>query len=420
MGLRSMFRDIPRAFAIDSFTEHPGITEQLLAAQGARAGMGHVLSVREALAIPAVWRSCSLIANLTGTFTMLAYRNGSRMAEPPRLIQRPDPFRTSRAFYRDTAWNLATRGEAIWYVGAFDPDGIPLSLLNTDPAEWMVDWSEKSLGTREYRWRDAEVPANRVRHITFAQESGSARGIGPLQMCGAALTVAREAEEWAARFFDCPVPAIALIPNRPVDKEEAEGILEIWNLRAGNTARVISAADVKPINVSPEAAQLTESRLQNVGEVARMFGLPAKLLEYAVAGSSLTYQNAGDVAADLIRFCLSPGYLEPIEQEMSDLLTRSTVARFDVDGIQRADAKSRMEIHTLAITAGIYDAAHAAQIEGITAGSAGARPHPAQHCGCEAARRASHDEGSPIPRSEHRRGTAEHLAPPFPLRARHR
>lgn len=371
-----MFREARHAFAIDPNTAYPSIDAQLLAVQGLRAGVGHVLSVREALSLPAVWRSCSLIANLTGSFQMLAYRNGERMAEPPRIVQRPDPFRTARAFYRDTAWNLATRGEAIWYLGAFDPDGIPLSILNTPPHEWQVDWKDEPLGLRSYRWRDADVDAKRVRHLTFAQESGSPRGVGPLQLCGAALTVAREAEEWAARFFDSPVPSIALIPNRPVDKEEAEGILEIWNLRAGNTARVISAADVKPINVSPEAAQLTESRLQNVGEVARMYGLPAKLLEYSVAGSSLTYSNAGDVATDLIRFCLAPGYLEPIEQELSDLLTRSTVARFDVDGIQRADAKSRMEIHTLAIAAGIYDAAYAAQIEGVVPGSAELAPVP--------------------------------------------
>jgi phage portal protein BeeE len=97
-------------------------------------------SIREALGVPAIYRAVSLIANTTGALTLEAYRRGRRLddGDRPRLIVRPDPFTTPRDFYRDTAWNMATRGEAWWWVAKRDFDDIPLSLINVPPSEVRV------------------------------------------------------------------------------------------------------------------------------------------------------------------------------------------------------------------------------------------------------------------------------------------
>ena len=126
-----------------------------------------------------------------------------------------------------------------------------------------------------------------------------------------------------------------------------------WVGRPARQPRVVSGVKVEAFAFDAEQAQLSQARLDNVGEVARMFGIPGKLLEYGVPGSSLTYQNLAAVGDDLVRFCLAPGYLEPVEQAMSDLLTRSTVARYDVAGLFRADYEARARVYRTALGEGV-------------------------------------------------------------------
>ena len=72
---------------------------------------------------------------------------------------------------------------------------------------------------------------------------------------------------------------------------------------------------------------------------------------------------------DFQRRCLSPHYLEPIEQEMSDLLTRSTAARFNLKQLLRADPKTRAEVYEKLVPLGIMSADEARQAEGFNPGA---------------------------------------------------
>lgn len=155
--------------AIDSFADTPGLTEQLLRVQGLRTSSSWApVGLRDALAIPAVFRAVTLISNLIGTFTLEAWRNGVRMAEPPRIVQRPDPFRTARDFWRSIGWNLATRGEADLYIGARDSDGLPLSVLSIPPAELQgryEDPRDELVHRVSWEWRNVPIPSSSIVQI---------------------------------------------------------------------------------------------------------------------------------------------------------------------------------------------------------------------------------------------------------------
>ena len=66
-----------------------------------------------------------------------------------------------------------------------------------------------------------------------------------------------------------------------------------------------------------------------------------------------------------------------IEQAISDLLTRSTVARFNLKQLLRADPKTRAEVHKTYIEAGVYGPEVAARDEGQEPGSVDYAPVPA-------------------------------------------
>src|SRR6185369_9814784 len=193
--------------AIDSFVDHPGLTEQLLAVQGLNSRPWRAASIREALGVPSNFRSVALIANTTGSLAMEAYRNGTLLdpTDTPRLIQRPDPFRIPRDFYRDTAFDQATRGEYWWWIAARDIDDSPLSVIRIAPWEIKVEQTGDRLRPRIF-WGTREMKLRDLRHGTFLPDPNSLtgpwqRGVGPLQLCGAAISVQVESDQWAANFF---------------------------------------------------------------------------------------------------------------------------------------------------------------------------------------------------------------------------
>jgi HK97 family phage portal protein len=338
-------------------------------------------SIREALGVPAIYRAVSLISNTTGALTLEAYRRGRRLDDEdrPRLIVRPDPFTTPRDFYRDTAWNMATRGEAWWWVAMRDADRVPLSLINVPPSEVRVEENTRDLRYPIIHWRNRRMRNEDMRQITLNREPGEYRGIGPLQVCGAAVSVAVEAQEWAANLFASGgVPPVVLKAMTSLSDEEAAALKAAWIANPVNMPQVIDDGieDVKTLAVNTESAQMLDSRDHQNGDAARMFGIPASLLDHTAPGSNLTYQNLETEWAKFVRGGLWPNYLEPIEQAMSDLLTRSTVSRFNVDALLRADIKTRYEVYKLGTEAGVIVPEEARQIEGFDPGDIENAPVP--------------------------------------------
>lgn len=365
--------------SIDSFSSMPGLTEQLLYAQGLRSQPWRAMTPRDALTVPAYQRAVTLIAGLMGGLPLQSYRNGALENPTPRIVARPDPFQIARNFLFGIGWNMASRGEAVLYAAGVDGDGEPVSILNLPLHELQVEWWDDSQLERRWSWRGRELARERVRHIPYILQPGELRGVGPLQLTGAALSVAVEADEWAARYFgEGGIVATHLHSESRLSDKEADAIRDRW-IEQRSSVRVTSGGllTAATLGADPKQLQLVESRLHSRGEAAVAFGIPGKLLEYAAQGSSLTYENVGDLLTEFARATLSPMYLVPVEQSITDLLVRSRTVRFDLMELLRPDPKTRFDIHAIAIDKGIYPPEYAAQVEGIVPGAASTAPIPA-------------------------------------------
>jgi len=104
-------------------------TLERLSGSTVRSGVWRRVSVREALGVPAIHRAVAIISSTTGMLSVQAYRNGVIMDEPPRIISRPDPYETPRAFYGGTAADMAKYGEFVWWISTTDTDGLASSLI---------------------------------------------------------------------------------------------------------------------------------------------------------------------------------------------------------------------------------------------------------------------------------------------------
>jgi len=395
--LRDMFApgipDAPETRSGDSIAD-------LVARLGYSARPWRPASAREALGVPAIFRAVSLIAGVTGALSLDVYRRGVKIdaEDRPRIVVRPDPLAKPRTFFRNTGWNLATLGESWWWVSKRNPSTLEaLSLLNLDPKEVFVEENERDPRFPDVTWRNLTTkrptPVNMkaasvddFRHLTFMQLPGELRGVGPLQLCGAAISVAVESQEFAANFYGEGGYASTIIKasgtlgvTEDADGQtEADRLRAAWVSGANNVPKVIDQGIESVEEHEPDVARVQAllARDYSNGEAARMFGMPGSLLDYSTPGSSLTYQSIEGEFMKWVRAGLWPYFLEEIEQEMSDLLTRSSVARFNIDALERADIKTRYEVYSLGITAGVLTPELAQEKEGIVAGDVENAPIP--------------------------------------------
>ena len=344
-------------------------------------------SVSEALGVPSIHRCVTLISSTTGMLSMQGYRDGELMAAAPPLVARPDPFRTPGEFYAGTAANMAKYGEFVWWIASRDGDGRASALVLVPLNELKVEENKANRLFPIYQWGNvrstrfsAANPSGQFVHNKYPlSEPFALRGRGPLQLCNAATSVTVEAQTWAANFYaEGGNPSINLHDPGGLETEEAEKLREQWVSTPANTPQVTSGGlELREVPGNENGAQMLEARQHNNGDAARMFGVPGSLVEYQQPGSSLTYQNLEGEFTKFVKVCLQPLYLELIEQAMSDLLSRSTTARFNVNGFLRGDSMTRFRVHKLAIDAGIYDQAYAQRAEGIIPGDVEFAPVPA-------------------------------------------
>jgi phage portal protein BeeE len=365
-GLIDPFRVETRSaapFSVSYLPEYPSLQTQISTVTGWRRAHGYgPPTVAEALGVPSILSCVSLIQGTVGQLTAEGWRNGVRMAESPRIISRPDPESTPRDFYASSGFNMAAYGEAVWCIGSFDGDGLAQSLVVVPLKELKVEENPSNRRRARYIWGDGTPeqivstrwtpvnPTGRFVHVKYMPQAGQLRGEGPLQIAGAATSVSVEAQQWAANFYrGGGYPSMNLHSETELEDTEADELANAWANKPSNWPRVTSGdIEAKEFGVNPQGAQMLDARTHQDGESARMFRIPGTLVEYNAAGSSLTYQNIGEVFTFFVKSCLQPLYLEPIENALSDLLPRTTVSRFNVDAFNRPDMKSRWEVYDIA------------------------------------------------------------------------
>jgi HK97 family phage portal protein len=384
-----------RMRTIDPFHDFPDLDAQLLAVQGLSPRPWRAAGLREALGVPSILGAVTLITNTVGSLTMRALKNEVEVPpeDRPRVIVRPDPNKRADEFYSQTAYNLATRGEWWWWVAKRDADGNAIALVNIPPEQISVEQNAQNILRPKITWngvgagKSVQMPNRDMVQGTYLRDGSGLRGLGPLQLCGAAISVAVEAQEWAANFYADggqtglvihSADELADDPNDPDGLTEAERFAAAWAAKGNNRPRVVDprVAEIQQLDFNPQGAQMLDARMYQNGDTARMFMIPGELLEYAISGSSLTYQNLSNVYEDFLRRCLRPNYLSKIESAMSDLIPRAFAGRFDTDALTLADVKTRYDAYLVGIQAGILTPEQAQAFEGIAPGDTDNAPVP--------------------------------------------
>jgi HK97 family phage portal protein len=114
--------------------------------------------------------------------------------------------------------------------------------------------------------------------------------------------------------------------------------------------------------VSPDEAQFLDSQRFTVEQIARIYGIFPEMIGGATSGSSVTYANREQRAADFLTFGLMP-YLIALEDGLSGLVPGPNRVKFNVDGVLRSDLKTRYEAHAIGIDSGFLTIDEVRQLE---------------------------------------------------------
>lgn len=340
------------------------------------------ITERSALALDSVYRAVTVLQAAGKQISLDAWRDGSQLEgrDLPTIVATPGPDLTPTALIAETIASLALRGNAYWLIGRTN-DGRANSLRVLDPTQ-CLPVLEPATGERTVQWRGRAWTSQDLRHLRLTYVPGCAEGLGPIQACARSLRGASDMASYASQWTHAGgVPTGVLSTDQPITAAQAADAKRAWNesnSQSGGVAVIGAGLKYSPLHLTPSEIQFLESRAFDVLAVGRMFGIPAHMLLAAVNGSSLTYQNVNDAATDFIRWTLM-AYLREIEDALTAIVPRGTTVRFNLDALLRANPSARMSTHKTAIDAGIYSAAYARRIEGITDPTAATTPKEPAH-----------------------------------------
>lgn len=329
------------------------------------------VSADTALTLTAVYRAVDIIATSISGLRLETFRYASGLEQKipnPLLVNNPSLEDTRRDFMFMTAVSLLLDGNAFWLKTPDTRGGTNnLTILPANAVGVRLDGVNGLTGRKVFDYMGETYGTDRIQHLKAFSRAGVLRGISPIQSCSKDIASIIDLRDFAANWFSSGgVPTGVLKTNLQLSKDDAEAMTAVWHNKQQNRQIAVlgSGFEYQAVALSPRDALFTDVQAQAVQQVARMFGIPARMLLTGVDGSSDTYSNMVDEIQVFYRTSLM-SYLNTIEDALSACLPRGTATRFVFEDLFRADPAGRIEMYANAIAAGIMTVEEVRLKEGL-------------------------------------------------------
>lgn len=346
---------------------------------------GKPVTLESALTLSAVMACVRLISETIATLPNVLYerqKDESRVAARDHdlysvLHDSPNADQTAVEFWEGEAAKVCLVGNAVSFKNQ-RPDG---SVISLDPlAPQAVSWRVTQDGELLYAINDrgkieTGIPADKVFHVKgFGMDRYT--GLSPLSYARHTIGAAMAAEETAGRFLGKGLNVSGFLKTGgtvledPQRKQWAE-VLEKYqgSENAGKLLTLEGDFDFVPVTMPLKDAQLLESRKFAVEEVCRHFRTFPILIGHASDGQTMW----GSGVEQIMLAWLTTGlrtYLARFDAAINKrLLLLKDRARFyseiNVEGLLRADTKTRAEFYSVVAQNGIYERAELRRRENL-------------------------------------------------------
>jgi HK97 family phage portal protein len=372
-------RDLDASSGWDRYIK--GILNQL------RTASGVSVTPDAAMRVGVFFACVRLLAEDEAKLPLVTYRRipgGGREPAPDfylydLLHRSPNPRMTSVELRETVGGHLVARGNGFIYK-VLDGSGRILSMwpLRPDRMEVLEDPFGRDPGELIYRYtlpngEQRVFSSDWIIHLRGFGNDGIS-GYSPITQAREAIGAAAAAEKYAASFFgNDATPRLVLKTKKSYKDENAiKNIRKSWEERfQGIDRRHLIAIleedmDVETIGLSPEDSQLLTTREFSVEDIARWFRLPPHKVGHLKRS---TFSNIEHQSLEYLTDSLLP-WLVRWEQRLAlDCLTeaerRTLFVEHKVEGLLRADFKTRMDGYRIAREMGLMSVNEIRQLENL-------------------------------------------------------
>jgi HK97 family phage portal protein len=325
----------------------------------------------QALTLTAVYRSIQIIATPISKMPMQTFRFATGLEVPvenPILVNKPNFLDTKRDFLFQTVVSMALDGNAFW-LKSYGSNGQVNNLTLVPPSAVTIRLVN---GIKHYDYQvnqDTPVATTTtdIQHLKLFSRVGYLRGLGPIDSCQQDISAALELRNFAANWFgQAGIPTGILKTDKPISAEDSQVITERWHTKQSQRQVAVlgQGFEWQTVQLNPRDAMFTDVQVQQVQAIARLFGIPARLLLTGVDGSSDTYSNLQDENQVFYRHTIM-AYTDAISDALSECLPRGTRTEFNFEGLFRADMANRFNMYETAIRAGFMTTEEVRRKEGL-------------------------------------------------------
>jgi HK97 family phage portal protein len=330
---------------------------------------GVTIGETSALGLSAVWRAVNLIAGTLASLPLRTLRDtGDGMKQrmtsfldDPGGPDGPTPFA-----WKETIFTHALLHGDAFLAHVFNGAGAIAALIPIHPLAVSVRWVRADEtprpGGKVYTASLADGTRQEFDASTMTQVSGltldGLRGVSVVSYARSSLGTAVAADRAAAKLFGSGALISGMVtPEEDLDEDEAKQIKAGLNrgIAGWENAAEIAVINRKlkftPWQMNAEDAQFLQSRVFQVEEIARWFGIPPHLLgqteKVTSWGAGIEVQNRG-----LARTVLMP-WARRFEERLSRLLPAPRFVEFDFAGLERPTPEQEIDLLIKQVESGL-------------------------------------------------------------------
>lgn len=327
---------------------------------GSSGTAGQQVTEDTALGLTAYWRAVTLKAGLIATSPVLVKRLADRQVVDSKLLRQPHPLYTRFEWYELMAMMLELHGNAIGVYERSGGIGGIKAIRPLNPNNVIVTGVYDSRGAlveRVYevyssaKARAARDTANRIFvpeeeifHVMGPTKDGL-RGMSPIKVHAEAMGTAIATDMYAGKLFGSgSLMSGILTTDKRLTPDQATAIRDRWKQKmtglssAHDVAILDNGAKFESLSIPPEDAQFIQARKFGVSEIARITGVPSKLLMETEGGGTSNPEHDG---LEFVRFTMATLGGRLASRFTADLLPSSQEAEFDFARLAEPDVRTR-------------------------------------------------------------------------------
>lgn len=271
------------------------------------------------------------------------------------INDRPNPDQGAMEYWEGQIAALNLRGNSYSRIGRRgDQQVVALWPLSPD----TVSPYRTPVGERRYRLATGEdLPSSEIFHLRGFGAGGDL-GLSPIAYGRQTIATALAAEEVAGKTFANGLQLGGFVEDQPGAKttiEQREGLARLFekfagSSRAGKVMPLPPGMRFQPLGLSPEDAQLLDTRRFTVEEICRWFGVFPILIGHAAQGQTMWGSGIEQLMLAWLTLGLGPELTRIEEAVRCQLILPAEqpklYAEHVVEGLLRADSQGRAALYS--------------------------------------------------------------------------